>query len=314
MKGRQWRRQISSLLLMLLLSLACMEAVLRLFASDLLALRADERTLLYRPDTELGWTPRPGRSEFMGHAIEHNQDGLRNPELGPRERPRVAVFGDSMVWGWGVAQDQHLSAWIERLEPGLEAVNLGVSGYGTDQALLLWRRWAETLQADVVILVVCIANDRADNRSNMRYGGYLKPYFVVQDGQLQLRGQPVLESPRHWLRRHPRLAQSYLVRAGLAIWRMGISPGRIEVDDPTLDLLDTFGAEVAARGATWIVALSDAEPELQAHLAQRGVQTLILSAPERMADGVHWTELGNRQAAESLLPLIQAALPATVAR
>jgi hypothetical protein len=53
---------------------------------------------------------------------------------------RVVAVGCSFTFGQGVGDDQTWAAQLERLRPDLEVVNLGVVGYGLDQALLrLWR-------------------------------------------------------------------------------------------------------------------------------------------------------------------------------
>ncbi len=59
---------------------------------------------------------------------------------------RVGAFGDSFVFGSEVGNDDVWSAQAERSEPGLEVLNYGVGGYGTDQALMLYRSRGQELE------------------------------------------------------------------------------------------------------------------------------------------------------------------------
>ena len=48
------------------------------------------------------------------------------------------------------------------------AINAGVTAYGTDQEYLLLRRLWDRIQPNVVVLMVCVDNDRKDNTVNTR--------------------------------------------------------------------------------------------------------------------------------------------------
>src|SRR5580765_4840668 len=94
------------------------EGVVRLVAPQTLPSQALVRLFvlknMYLPDERAGFRPAPGfhgRIEWAGHVTEFhfNSMGLRNDELGPKARPRIAAFGDSFTWGWGCPQGQE---WI----------------------------------------------------------------------------------------------------------------------------------------------------------------------------------------------------------
>jgi hypothetical protein len=142
-------------------------------------------------DRELGWTwVRPGVDEpgldrdtrGPGHYEDPKPDGIL----------RVACFGDSYTFGMEVADDEAWPRAMEAARPGLEAPNLGVGGYGTDQALLRFRRSASTLHADVVCIGLMLENiGRNVNRYRPLWypadpGCYAKPRFVLEDGELRL--------------------------------------------------------------------------------------------------------------------------------
>jgi hypothetical protein len=111
----------------------------------------------------------------------------------PFEKPagasRIVLLGDSQAWGYGVADDETIAAQLEaRLAadapagPRPEVVNLGVSGYGTDQAFLKFLIDGLRYAPDEAVFVV-FKNDLVENGVT-RYWGVEKPRFFieVQDG------------------------------------------------------------------------------------------------------------------------------------
>jgi lysophospholipase L1-like esterase len=112
-----------------------------------------------RADAELFWAPRPGfRGEFLGRPVSINGLGLRGPEVAPPQpsgRRRVACFGDSITFGYGVADDETYAARLgAELGGGFEVVNAGVTGYTSHQVRLLLRRLAPALRPDVATFCV----------------------------------------------------------------------------------------------------------------------------------------------------------------
>jgi hypothetical protein len=153
-------------------------------------------------DPVLGWYHRPnstGRSDLGGPdsgSFRINSLGLRGPEVTSPKPPgcrRVLVCGDSFVFGVGVDEGHLLSSWIARLlaeRTGgcVDAVNMGVSGYATDQEYLLLQRLGAHLQPDLVVLVVC-DNDFEGNQLDFAFRRYFKPHFVL-DGAGRLIPDP----------------------------------------------------------------------------------------------------------------------------
>lgn len=104
-------------------------------------------------DPELGWTY--GASRSNGD-FSINAQGVRSRQVyTPRPQPgrlRISAFGDSFVFGSEVKDDEVWSAQLERMDPRVEVTNHGVGGYGTDQALLLYRRLGRQLEPSLVLL------------------------------------------------------------------------------------------------------------------------------------------------------------------
>ena len=113
---------------------------------------------------------------------------------------RVLLLGDSIAFGVGVADHETFGQVLQRHVPGLEVLNFGVSGYGTDQALLQLEDVGLDLRPDVVVLNFCVANDYFDNVLHTSFydGRAPKPYFELDDGALRLRDAHV-KGP--WLER-----------------------------------------------------------------------------------------------------------------
>lgn len=224
----------------------------------------------WRHDKLLGWFHRPGqqglfsREEFT-HRVSINSLGFRDPErrlpdpsLG-NDPGRIAFFGDSFTWGHGVEDGEIFTRLLEAALPGSETWNMGVSGYSTDQELLLFRKYGRDVRAGLV--VVMISRNDFEGNASAAYSAYPKPFFEEKDGALVLAGVPVPERggglrALEWLRRRSAFAN------GLA-WRIGFE-GALD-DRPrldrtaqiglTLELLDLFSSEAREAGARFAVGL-----------------------------------------------------------
>jgi len=141
-------------------------------------------------DPELGWRGIANRSGTIARAgsrvsVKQNSAGFRDIEHDPHSpnTSRLVLLGDSFSWGCGVEQNDVASARLRRLVPDVEVYNLGVCGYGTDQSLLNFERWADEVQPAAVCYLF-FANDLTDNRSRGNHGR-AKPFFTLADGRLR---------------------------------------------------------------------------------------------------------------------------------
>jgi hypothetical protein len=155
----------------------------------------------YHPDTELGWTLRPGVSGWQsreGRAfVESNADGWRDAEHSLIKAPdvyRIAILGDSYSEAMQVGREEaYWSLLPQRLTgcnfaPGkrIEVLNFGVSGYGTAQESLLLASKALPYQPDLVLLQFTNGNDVSDNSRALAEEN-LRPYFTLgENGALQI--------------------------------------------------------------------------------------------------------------------------------
>jgi len=302
-------RAVLAQLAIVIATLTVAEVVLRVM--DLRYLRAHRvgADRIYNYDAELGWFPVPNSNvTFTGIRtinVRHNSLGLRDVEPDTAPKPTIAFFGDSFVWGYDAEQDERFSEVLRKQMPGHRIVNAGVTAYGTDQEYLLLKRLWSRIKPDVVVLIVCVDNDRKDNIVNTRQDGPYKPYFLMSPGGGEFKGIPVPWS-RHlyfadnWLARN-----SWVMRVAVSAYVLVASPP-VTVPDPTERLIAMMKAFVESQGAKFLVGLQYREAPLEAALtAQKIPYTSFDGAEHEFGDGDHWTPKGHELVAERLMTLLK---------
>ena len=146
---------------------------------------------LYEYDADLGWRLVPNHDD--GLAVTNSQGLRADREYVPGPHPdgrRLALLGDSFTYGSHVANDETFGHLLETQEmPGWEVVNLAVSGYGTDQALLAYERRAAELAPNVVVMGFYVDDYE---RNILRFKVYAKPVFEPVGEALRLSNHPVI--------------------------------------------------------------------------------------------------------------------------
>jgi hypothetical protein len=198
--GRQlpWANLLLSAasILVFLLALAGLEGLARLkplFPAEWMAghLYSETYGWALRPHAHFEWVLKKGDRRIWEHKqATVNGEGYRGPVVARRPAPgrsRVVMLGDSVTFGHGVGDDETFCAALSR-DPRLEAVNLGVPGYGTDQELIQLEREGLAFHPQAVVLNVCVANDFFDNVLPVALfdGHSPKPYFLAEGSGLRL--------------------------------------------------------------------------------------------------------------------------------
>jgi hypothetical protein len=154
----------------------------------------------FMPDEVTGSRLRPGiegwqKSEGVSH-VRINSQGLRSREHAlakPAGTVRIAVLGDSFSEALSVPLEKTFFSVLERELNAckafggrpVEAINFGVSGYGTAQELLTLRHRAWAYSPDIVLLAFFPGND-VRNNSRALEPEKLRPFYVERDGKLEL--------------------------------------------------------------------------------------------------------------------------------
>lgn len=199
MRGRTpWTNALLSAasVLVFLLSLAGLEGLARLkplFPPDWMETNVYSEIYGWalRPHSRFEWSLKKGDRRIWEHKqATVNGEGYRGPVVAAWPAPgraRVVMLGDSITFGHGVGDDETFSAVLSR-DPRVEAVNLGVPGYGTDQELMRLEREGLALHPQAAVLNVCVTNDFYDNLLPVAFfdGRAPKPYFVVEGSGVRL--------------------------------------------------------------------------------------------------------------------------------
>jgi hypothetical protein len=187
---------VSCLLFLVLLEglCSCLMVAFKLWPSN------QHRTLSGRSvqyDKELGWVSVPKFYEkdyyASGVSLRINSRGFRSAQeftqRVPENKFRIICSGDSFTFGDGV---DNASTWCQRLEsmdPRFQVVNLGETGYGTDQMYLRYLREGPRLDHHAHIFAFIADDMRRMRLSNL--GGYGKPLLKLRNGELAAENVPV---------------------------------------------------------------------------------------------------------------------------
>jgi len=140
-------------------------------------------------------------NELGGSYVTTNRQGFRSVSdfVEPKgTRPRILFFGDSYTAGDLCSNEERFSDLVGSAF-GAEVYNFGLSGSGTDQQFLTFRKYAKNIKADLIVIAVLAENiernvvasrlsvERATGKKVM----LPKPYFILEDGKLTLKGVPV---------------------------------------------------------------------------------------------------------------------------
>lgn len=123
---------------------------------------------LYVNDPDLLMVPAPGfegTAASLGYHVPLRIDalGLRGPEVPAKgATPRWLLVGDSFALSLQTREEETFAARLAALA-GVEVWNGGVDGYSTWQALGRYRRLADPLAPDAVLLLFFTGNDLSDN-------------------------------------------------------------------------------------------------------------------------------------------------------
>lgn len=297
---------------MVLLTLIGLEIFLRVANFKEFREELTERSLGYRYDSEIGWTPVPNSTgvikTFRTTQYKHNSLGLRDEEFTSDAKPTIMFLGDSFVWGLDSQADERFTELLKPKLPDYKIVPAGVSGYGTDQEYLLLKRLWPTIKPAVVVLIVCAQNDRLDNSSNIRYEDYQKPYFATEpDGTLRLMNQPVPRSQMLYIVQDWWVRNLWLARMATNVY-VRLRYPRLTVPDPTEKIVGMIRDFVDKNGGKFMVGIQYHDEALTRYLAANNIPVVQLGGADFYTQGgwgPHWTPEGHQDVANRILGLLK---------
>lgn len=148
-------------------------------------------------DPIVGWKPKASvYNEQLGTMkVTINADGIRGSKRYSKTPSqgviRIVIVGDSFSFGEGVKDDETYPAYLEKIIPNSEVLNLAVHGYGIDQMTLLLEQIGYMYQPQFVIYAI-IGDDI--RRAGLSFRDYAKPRFELINNNLTLTNVPV---PNH---------------------------------------------------------------------------------------------------------------------
>ena len=196
-----------------------------------------------RYDSLLGWTLKENLSDHQmindglyKWVVNSNSKGCRGKEefsYSKNEKTRILFIGDSYTFGECVSDSETIPYITQQLLPGSEVINMAVHGYGNDQQYLKLTTEGMKYSPDIVILGY---NYIDPVRNHLYFRDYAKPYFVLQNDTLQLKGVPV-PLPETFLQ-EPDIRSWSLIKANYG--RYFHSPSISPSDPLTLSILEAI--------------------------------------------------------------------------
>ncbi|MFO0869598.1 MAG: SGNH/GDSL hydrolase family protein [Pirellulales bacterium] len=160
----------------------------------------------FQYDPQTGWSGQPlarGHFQTINFSVDvtHDADGLRSSGLSTRladdrdSTERVCwILGDSTAWGWGVADDEHYAALLNRDQPAhLRFRTLGVPGFSNVQQYYRLRDLLARGYRPEVVLLCFNINDHSDNFALVD-NDPPRPHWQLPNGQLTLFEPPMARS------------------------------------------------------------------------------------------------------------------------
>ncbi len=204
--------KISSILLMnfilFLVVFVLTEVALRMVGIPYKVEYIPDENSFARFDPEIGWSYMPDKSsihnkEYEIKPVHFEENGIRMPSPNLKfdySKPSILFIGGSFTMGHGLTYEESFVGKFTLLE-GMpyQVVNLGVQGYGSDQALLALKRYLPRFNTKVVVYTFIedhiLRNGNYDRRQLVPTARFLgtKPQFALNSNkELYLARKPLL--------------------------------------------------------------------------------------------------------------------------
>jgi hypothetical protein len=162
---RRYLANLLTLALAIVFILGALELYVRLVEDDgmqydLEMWKYARRVKVISDDPLIGHEHRPNADTvLMGVRVTTNDAGLRNEDVSVVKRPdsyRVIMLGDSVLFGWGVRQDETVSARLQsqwhRAGRDVEVINAGDGNYNTIMEVEFFMKRLAKYHPDMIVL------------------------------------------------------------------------------------------------------------------------------------------------------------------
>ena len=147
---------------------------------------------IHQSDPILGWRLIPGAHTIIGNRhFTVNQQGYRAlyDYADKPEKFQILILGDSFTFGDDIDDTETWPQLLQQKNTCLNVLNMGGSGYGTDQMLLTLQEELPKYHPDLVITAFI---DDDLNRAMLPFRDYKKPLFKLDNqNNLQLTNTPI---------------------------------------------------------------------------------------------------------------------------
>jgi len=223
--------------------------------------------------------------EFEYH-VTTNSQGFRGQreydETPPPETLRIAVLGDSVALGHGVADGETFSVRLEEMLGArgakAEVINMGVSGFGTAEELIQLRHHTLKYHPHAVVLTY-FQNDQVNNAVSGLYSlvngklvelsGNYQPGIFVRDRLSNVPGYD-------WLAQHSHLVN--LARTMVSSWVLRRS---VQAAFPDKDVRGAVGSSSSSEELTRKLL-----EQIVSEACEAGAQVILLDVPLKAAGAV----------------------------
>ena len=225
---------------------------------------------IHAPHPTRGWSMVPATQVHRyGTTVTSNREGFRSLHdfANTPDRYQVIIVGDSFTFGDGIDDTETWPYMLERRDPRLNVLNMGGTGYGTDQMYITLRESIGLYRPQLVIAAF-ISDDLG--RALLTFRDFKKPRFVLRNNELVLTNTPIGtedEVYREARLRADHLSPIQLVNLARALrWRAteAKSPCDPNGECTTLNtrLFEEMSQVSIARGAEFMMAYVPYGPEL----------------------------------------------------
>lgn len=258
--------------------------------------RMNETIYRRSADPELVYEPRPKSVVEMEYGpAGFNSAGMRDDREYQQQpagsTPRIALLGDSLVWGEFLSLDSSLGRQLEgTLAPGeQEVLNFGVSGYDTAQEARWYEKAVRPYQPEVLVLVYCMNDMMIMSGPYNRYANDEERRRKEEQDRMFDRVAPVRRETLDQVNRRDEEASIFrLLARGRSLFR------RLAFDRRYVDEY-TVVAEDEARVAATVEAIE----RLGAAAQGDEVRALLVISPVLESwDHYHWSDI-HRQVGEA---------------